>query len=143
MGKTQVRGEQIGDSEIQRDDLDVTTAGQAVIRKVIQGAGGVTISSTGADSGTGDVTINAGNVEGVDGTRHIYVGGAEPSNAVGVNGDVWIPDTATVLTGLKGFVNHGSVAGTARPSGYASIEWFGSVEPTNMEDGDTWVNTAP
>lgn len=38
----------------------------------------------------------------------------------------------------KGFVNHGATAGTARPTGYASIEWFGTVEPTNWVDGDTW-----
>lgn len=43
---------------------------------------------------------------------------------------------------LKGFVNHGATAGTARPSGYASIEWYGNVEPTNAINGDTWVNTA-
>lgn len=42
----------------------------------------------------------------------------------------------------KGYVNHGSVASTARPSGYASIEWVGSVEPTNAIDGDTWVDTS-
>ena len=48
-------------------------------------------------------------------------------------------DSTTADTG-KGFVNHGSVASTARPSGFASIEWFGSVEPDNMADGDTWIN---
>lgn len=42
----------------------------------------------------------------------------------------------------KGFVNHAAAAGTARPTGYASIEWYGSVEPTNAADGDTWVETA-
>lgn len=42
----------------------------------------------------------------------------------------------------KGFKNHGAIAGTARPTGYASIEWYGSVEPTNAVDGDTWINTA-
>jgi hypothetical protein len=38
----------------------------------------------------------------------------------------------------KGFVNHGSTASTARPSGYASVEWYGTVEPDNWIDGDTW-----
>ncbi len=42
----------------------------------------------------------------------------------------------------KGYVNHGATAGTSRPSGWASIEWLGSVEPSNAIDGDTWVNTA-
>lgn len=39
----------------------------------------------------------------------------------------------------KGFVAHGAVAGTPRPSGFASIEWQGSVEPENAIDGDTWI----
>lgn len=46
-------------------------------------------------------------------------------------------------TNGKGVVAHGSTAGTARPSGFASIEWQGSVEPTNAVDGDTWVDTTP
>ena len=58
MPKTEVRGGQIKDSTVQRDDLDTSTAGQAVVRKIVQGTG-VTISSTGTDSGTGDVTINS------------------------------------------------------------------------------------
>lgn len=49
---------------------------------------------------------------------------------------------ATRTASGKGFVNHGAVAGTARPTGYASIEWVGSIEPTNAVNGDTWVNTA-
>lgn len=46
-----------------------------------------------------------------------------------------------VSTNGKGYVNHGSTAGTARPTGYASIEWLGSVEPTNMTSADTWIRT--
>lgn len=49
-------GRQILDGSIQRVDLDTTTVGQAVIRKVVQGAG-ISLSATGADAGTGDVTI--------------------------------------------------------------------------------------
>lgn len=40
---------------------------------------------------------------------------------------------------IKGYVNHGETASTARPSGFASVEWHGSVEPENAEDGDTWI----
>lgn len=58
MPKTQIRGKQVLDDSIQRDDLDVGTPSQAVIRKIIAGTN-VTISYTGADSGTGDVTVNA------------------------------------------------------------------------------------
>lgn len=58
MPRTEVGGRQIANGSVQRDDLDVATVGQAVVRRLVQGTG-VTLSSTGADSGTGDVTINA------------------------------------------------------------------------------------
>ena len=58
MAQTMVRGTQVLDHTIQRDDLDITTVGNSVIAKVIQGAG-VSLSATGADAGTGDVTITA------------------------------------------------------------------------------------
>ena len=58
MARTQLTGQQVGDGTVQRVDLDSTTAGNAVIKKVIAGTG-ITLSSTGVDAGTGDVTINA------------------------------------------------------------------------------------
>ena len=68
MGRTKVRGVQIVSDTIDSDlikqgsvsraDLNTTTVGSAVIAKVVQGTG-ITITSTGADSGTGDVTISA------------------------------------------------------------------------------------
>lgn len=57
MAKTRVRSKQLKDPTIQRKDLNTTVAGKAVITKIIAGTG-VTLSSTGANSGTGDVTIN-------------------------------------------------------------------------------------
>lgn len=58
MPVTNFRGQQITDGTIQRNDLDVATAGSAVVRRLIAGTN-VTFTSTGADSGTGDITINA------------------------------------------------------------------------------------
>jgi hypothetical protein len=49
---------------------------------------------------------------------------------------------AVNVNGGKGFVNHGATAGTARPTGFESVEWYGSVEPTNAVDGDTWFDTS-
>ncbi len=43
-------------------------------------------------------------------------------------------------TNGKGFVNHGSTASTARPEGFASVEWYGTVEPDNIAAGDTWID---
>jgi hypothetical protein len=45
-------------SYVQRDDLDAQTPGQAVIRKLLIAAGSaLTLTSTGIDLGTGDVTL--------------------------------------------------------------------------------------
>jgi len=56
MPATAIRGGQIKDGSIQRVDVDVTTPGQSLIRKALQGAG-MALTSDGADSGTGDVTM--------------------------------------------------------------------------------------
>lgn len=53
-----------------------------------------------------------------------------------------LPATVGVKTETKAVVVHGATAGTARPSGYGSVEWIGSVEPTNAINGDTWVDTS-
>jgi hypothetical protein len=58
MAITSIRGKQIVDGSVQRADLDTTTVGQAVVAKIVQGTN-ITLSSTGADSGTGDVTVSA------------------------------------------------------------------------------------
>lgn len=41
----------------------------------------------------------------------------------------------------KGFVHHDANAGAARPVGFASVEWIGSVPPVNAISLDTWINT--
>lgn len=42
---------------------------------------------------------------------------------------------------LVGYVNHGAVAGTARPN-FAMVIWRGTVQPTNMTGEDLWVDTS-
>ena len=56
MPKTQVRSQQLEDEGVKRDDLNSTTTGQAVVKKLVEGTG-VQLTSTGVDSGTGDVTV--------------------------------------------------------------------------------------
>lgn len=68
-----------------------------------------------------------------------YVDGVTSAIQTQLNDKV---DDSTLSANGKGWVNHGATAGTARPSGFASIEWYGSVEPSNAIDGDTWVNTS-
>lgn len=55
MGRTQLTTREIG--SVQRNDFDTTTSGQAVITKAVAGTN-ISLSSTGADAGTGDVTIS-------------------------------------------------------------------------------------
>lgn len=57
MAITRVTDEQIKDEGVTRADLNVSTPGQAVITKVVAGQG-ISLSSTGIDAGTGDVTID-------------------------------------------------------------------------------------
>lgn len=54
----ELTGRQIKDSTVQRRDIDTTTAGQSVITKlIVAGAGAPTMTDTGVDEGTGDVTL--------------------------------------------------------------------------------------
>ncbi len=57
MALTELYTFQIGDKAVVRGDLNVQTPGSAVITKLIPGAG-ISLSSSGADTGTGDVTVN-------------------------------------------------------------------------------------
>jgi hypothetical protein len=56
VAKTEVKTRDIGDGEVKRQDLNVSEVGSAVTRKIIAGDG-IVITQTGADSGTGDVTV--------------------------------------------------------------------------------------
>jgi len=56
-------GNQVKDGTIKRIDLNTTETGQAVITRVLPGTGIIFESSTGADPGTGDVTIGTGILE--------------------------------------------------------------------------------
>jgi hypothetical protein len=60
MPATTIRGVQILNGSVQRADMNTATSGQAVVTKIVQGSN-ITISSSGIDPGTGDVTINAPN----------------------------------------------------------------------------------
>ncbi len=53
-----------------------------------------------------------------------------------------LPTTVGTKSETKAVVQHGATASTARPSGYGSVEWIGSVEPLNAIDGDTWIDTS-
>lgn len=56
MARTLITDEQIAAGGIVRGDLNTTLTGSAVIAKVVAGTG-ISLSQTGVDAGTGDVTI--------------------------------------------------------------------------------------
>jgi hypothetical protein len=58
MAATQLNTNQVLDGTVNRDDLNITTVGKSVVRRLIAGTN-ITFTQTGADTGTGDVTINA------------------------------------------------------------------------------------
>lgn len=58
MPPTRINGLQVRDGSVQRVDLDTTTSGQAVVARVAVNASYLSMSSTGADAGTGDVTFS-------------------------------------------------------------------------------------
>jgi hypothetical protein len=89
MPQTVIRGTQILNNTVQRQDLDTSTVGQALVTKIVQGAG-ITLSSTGADSGTGDVTVASVN-PGVWTNLSLGTGWTAPTQAqyrIEVNGAV-------------------------------------------------------
>lgn len=87
MAVTGLRGRQILDDSVVRGDLNTTSTGDAVIRKIIAGTG-LSISSTGVDAGTGDVTVSqvARTINGVtyDGSANITIT-ANTTNALTFN----------------------------------------------------------
>jgi hypothetical protein len=60
MPTTNIRGRQILDGDVSRVDLNTATSSNAVIRKLLPSSdAAITLTSTGVDAGTGDVTLNA------------------------------------------------------------------------------------
>lgn len=57
MAKTSVKSEQIKDGGVKRSDVNITQTGEALIRRLIAGTN-ISLSSTGVDTGTGDVTVS-------------------------------------------------------------------------------------
>ena len=85
-------------------------------------------------------------VNSSDGTNATLVE-ADTTNAGILGSDKWdeivanSTKTSYTKTNVKGHVFHDSTAGTARATGFTSVEWVGSVEPTNAVNGDTWIDT--
>lgn len=128
MARTQLTGQQINDGTVQRADLDATTSGNAVIKKVLPGTN-ITFTSTGVDAGTGDVTINATAfydigffIEGLLGaSEKVFKFACVRSFTVPTNfaGSVVIADTAATASST---ISIGRI-----PSGSTTVTQFGTL----------------
>lgn len=121
MARTQIGGSLIENSSVGRSDINTTTSGEALITKLLVNSP-LTISSTGANSGTGDVTIgfNSANFVTSFNTRTgaITLTGTDVVNALGftpVSGDTYLGTVTSITagTGLSG--------GTITASGTISL----------------------
>ena len=135
MPVTGLRGRQILDGDVLRNDLNTTTSGSAVITKIIAGTN-ITISSTGVDAGTGDVTINASG-----GTGTVTSVGLSLPNIFSVSGS---PVTGSgTLTGT--FVNQNANLIFASPDGASGVPTFRALVQADIPDltlekiPDAWV----
>lgn len=59
-----------------------------------------------------------------------------------VNGRNIAADATKIENHGMGVVAHGTNAGAARPSGFASVTWIGSSQPTNAVANDVWLYRA-
>lgn len=86
MARTQISGRFIEDQSVERLDINTTTSGKALITKVIVNSP-LTISSTGVDSGTGDVTLGLNTSTLVTSfnsrTGAVTLNGTDVTNALG------------------------------------------------------------
>jgi len=86
MARTQISGRFIEDQSVERADINTTTSGKSLITKVIVNSP-LTISSTGVDSGTGDVTLGLNTSTLVTSfnsrTGAVTLNGTDVTNALG------------------------------------------------------------
>lgn len=134
---------------VQRADMNTATSGQAVITKVIGGTG-ISLSSTGMDSGTGDVTVSSANVSGfVSKTAAYTLVTADSGKYFICSGGSWtltLPAPATGLffqirndqgiTGTTGTITLTPSSGTI--DGLASLTLLAGQECLIMTDGTNW-----
>jgi hypothetical protein len=120
MPRTQLTSREIG--SVQRNDIDTSTTGQALITKILPGTG-ISLSSTGVDAGTGDVTINATTYSG---TNFILNQTTQQASAnFNIDGSGTIGGVLTVNSSIytlgSGMVRVEGNAGAGAPTGSAGI----------------------
>lgn len=149
MAQTVIRGTQILNGSVQRADMNTGTAGQAVITKVIGGTG-ISLASTGMDSGTGDVTVSASAFGGfVSKTAAYTLTSADSGKYIICSGGSWtltLPTPAAGLTyqvrndmgisGTTGTITIATTSGTI--DGASTLALLAQQECLIITDGTNW-----
>lgn len=127
MARTLLTSREIGN--VQRNDLDITTTGEAIIRKVVAGTG-ISLSSTGVDAGTGDVTINAPTTIGDTVTS-------------GTAGSLLYLGTSGVLAQDNTYLQYNPTSKTLklRDAAYVTSAGGWNADASSLQIGDSAVNT--
>jgi hypothetical protein len=131
MARTEINSGHIKDGGVKRTDLNTADTGSAVTTKIVAGSN-ITLSSTGIDAGTGDVTVNV---------PITFSRGATIYNNAGitttVNIIVWRAPFACTVTAVKGYrVGGTTLTVNARKNG-ASNHLSSAV---SVSSADTWVD---
>jgi len=123
---TNIRGRQILDGDVSRADLNSTTSSSAVIRKLLPTSdASITLSSTGADVGTGDVTLVSAKATSSQ-LGVIRVGSGLSAD---VNGILSVNGASTIVTSASSplFINTNNITiqqATNSTNGYlSSADW--------------------
>lgn len=152
MARTQFNvGEQGANGTIVRADINTATAGSAIITKLITGnANTATLAFTGADSGTGDVTISVLGYYNIS----FFVGGSPLASEVLVTVPAMLPFTvntasfnvyaltaATASTTFT-FLKNGTSFGTAVFAAAGTVATL-TITTTSFAVTDKFSITAP
>ena len=81
------------------------------------------------------------------GLKYVYLGNTQ----LQYSGNTCCPKCKTLLiergrsqvnkNNIKATINQGETASTSIPTGFDSVEWIGTVEPSNAANDDTWIDT--
>lgn len=123
--RTNIRGTQVKDESIQRQDLDVSNSGKAVITKIIAGDG-IALSSTGVDEGTGDVSISVSSVPSPVGIQFL-IDGAGDVITIGSKGYLEIPFDMTITGWTISSDQPGSIVVDVKKSDYSDFPTTSSI----------------
>jgi hypothetical protein len=155
MARTQLNlGEQGASGTIVRADINTSTAGSAIITKILVGNTTTTsISSTGADSGTGDVTITVAGIFDIP----VFVEGTW-SNAetvfsmnvrrsftlpTGLTGSLVDAKTAATASTTITFTKNGTSIGTAVFAASGTVATLTFSSPVTFSVGDIFEIVGP